>query len=221
MSDSELAVVASQTFPAPILIERAGASTRKKFFEFFTVPIRNAHTRAAYYRAIQQFLTWCERAIVSLLKAAVDFTTTVAKGAKNKSEKELAEKLRAGLADIPGKLMAVQSRCLELEEQNRKLRLQLEAEEKWETEANRWQLTELADGLFVYKVKCPIPAEDNLLACHHCFHNGKISAFQRPSQNDNHRVCPECKFEFSAVRVEPMMAFGSDHGRSFIDPTRD
>jgi integrase/recombinase XerD len=63
MSDSELAVfVAPQTFPAPILIERAGPSTRKKFFEFFTVPIRNANTRAAYYRAIQQFLDWAERA---------------------------------------------------------------------------------------------------------------------------------------------------------------
>src|SRR5258708_19697262 len=62
MSDSELAVVARQSFPAPILIERAGPSTRKKFFEFFTVPIRNANTRSAYYRAIQQFLAWCERA---------------------------------------------------------------------------------------------------------------------------------------------------------------
>jgi integrase/recombinase XerD len=62
MSDSELAVVAAQSFPAPILIDRAGPSTRKKFFEFFTVPIRNAHTRAAYYRAIQQFLAWVERA---------------------------------------------------------------------------------------------------------------------------------------------------------------
>src|ERR1700759_4393121 len=62
MSDSELTVVATQTFQAPILIEPAGPSTRKKFFEFFTVPIRNANTRAAYYRAIQQFLSWCERA---------------------------------------------------------------------------------------------------------------------------------------------------------------
>jgi site-specific recombinase XerD len=63
MSDSELAVVvAPQTFPTPILVERAGPSTRKKFFEFFTVPIRNANTRAAYYRAIQQFLAWVERA---------------------------------------------------------------------------------------------------------------------------------------------------------------
>src|SRR6201990_1357183 len=62
MPDSELAVVAPQTFPAPVLIERAGPSTRKNFSEFFTVPIRNANTRAAYYRAIQQFLAWVERA---------------------------------------------------------------------------------------------------------------------------------------------------------------
>ena len=38
MSDSELAVVAAQTFQAPILIERAGPSTRKKFFDFFYGP---------------------------------------------------------------------------------------------------------------------------------------------------------------------------------------
>src|SRR6201981_2159384 len=62
MSDSELAVVAAQTFPAPILIANVGPEGTKRFFEFFTVPIRNAYTRAAYYRAIEQFLFWCERA---------------------------------------------------------------------------------------------------------------------------------------------------------------
>src|SRR3981189_1908507 len=62
MSDSELAVVSVDSFSAPAIIERASPSTRKKFFEFFTVPIRNANTRAAYYRAIQQFLAWAERA---------------------------------------------------------------------------------------------------------------------------------------------------------------
>src|SRR5208282_4299463 len=61
MSDTELAVVAAQSFQAPTIITRASPSTRKKFFEFFTVPIRNANTRAAYYRAIQQFLVWAER----------------------------------------------------------------------------------------------------------------------------------------------------------------
>jgi hypothetical protein len=59
---STLAVVSVDSFLAPALIARAGPRTRKKFFEFFTVPIRNANTRAAYYRAIQQFLAWVERA---------------------------------------------------------------------------------------------------------------------------------------------------------------
>jgi site-specific recombinase XerD len=59
MSDSELAVVSVAT---PAIITRAHPTTRKKFFEFFTVPIRNANTRAAYYRAIQQFLACAERA---------------------------------------------------------------------------------------------------------------------------------------------------------------
>ena len=62
MSESELAIVSVDSFPAPALIARTDPATRKKFFEFFTVPIRNANTRAAYYRAIQQFLAWCERA---------------------------------------------------------------------------------------------------------------------------------------------------------------
>src|SRR6201997_5643347 len=62
MSDTELAVVSVDSFAAPILIERAEPSTRKKFFEFFTVPMRNANRRAAYYRADQQFLAWVERA---------------------------------------------------------------------------------------------------------------------------------------------------------------
>jgi site-specific recombinase XerC len=61
-SDSELAVVSVDSFSIPALITRASPSTRKKFFEFFTVPIRNANTRAAYNRAIQQFLGWVERA---------------------------------------------------------------------------------------------------------------------------------------------------------------
>jgi integrase/recombinase XerC len=51
-----------EPFATPTIIARAAPSTRKKFFEFFTVPIRNAHTRAAYYWAIQQVLAWAERA---------------------------------------------------------------------------------------------------------------------------------------------------------------
>jgi hypothetical protein len=46
--DTELALVSQDSFTTPAIITRAGQSTRKKFFEFFTVPIRNTNTQAAY-----------------------------------------------------------------------------------------------------------------------------------------------------------------------------
>jgi hypothetical protein len=61
-SNRALIVVGNESSQLPALIANVGPEGTKRFFEFFTVPIRNAHTRAAYYRAIQQFLAWCERA---------------------------------------------------------------------------------------------------------------------------------------------------------------
>src|SRR5246500_2382555 len=57
-----LVVVGKESSQVPALIANVGPEGTKRFFEFFTVPIRNANTRAAYYRAIEQFLFWCERA---------------------------------------------------------------------------------------------------------------------------------------------------------------
>jgi site-specific recombinase XerD len=42
-------------------LQTLGPEATKRFFEFFTVPIRNRNTRAAYYQAIGQFLDWCQR----------------------------------------------------------------------------------------------------------------------------------------------------------------
>lgn len=54
------------TLVLPDLIEREGKQTTKRFLEFFTANIRNANTRAAYARAVSQFLTWCDRPGVKL-----------------------------------------------------------------------------------------------------------------------------------------------------------
>jgi site-specific recombinase XerD len=43
-------------------VAEVGPEATKKFFEFFTVPIRNKNTRIAYYHAIGEFLDWCHRA---------------------------------------------------------------------------------------------------------------------------------------------------------------
>lgn len=44
----------------PAIIERAGERARRRFVEFFTAEIRNAHTRKAYAKATGRFLAWCE-----------------------------------------------------------------------------------------------------------------------------------------------------------------
>ncbi len=38
-----------------------GECTSRRFIEFFTATIRNRNTRAAYARAVKQFLDWCEK----------------------------------------------------------------------------------------------------------------------------------------------------------------
>lgn len=40
--------------------------TSERFIDFFAVTIRNPITRAAYARAVSQFLSWCEERGVSL-----------------------------------------------------------------------------------------------------------------------------------------------------------
>lgn len=44
----------------PAAIAAAGNHASRRFFEFFTANIRNANTRAAYYRAATNFFDWCE-----------------------------------------------------------------------------------------------------------------------------------------------------------------
>lgn len=53
----------------PTLIVGTGERAAWRFLEFFTVNIRNANTRAAYSRAAQSFLRWCEERGISELGA--------------------------------------------------------------------------------------------------------------------------------------------------------
>jgi site-specific recombinase XerD len=45
----------------PAIIADAGETASQRFLEFFVATIRNKNTRMAYYRAVCQFFTWCDR----------------------------------------------------------------------------------------------------------------------------------------------------------------
>ena len=51
----------------PAIIDRAGATARKRFLEFFTATIRNENTRTAYARAVGSFFAWCQGYRLELL----------------------------------------------------------------------------------------------------------------------------------------------------------
>lgn len=47
-------------FVLPGVVAAAGPEASKRYFEFFTVTIRNAHTRSGYHRACRTFYEWAE-----------------------------------------------------------------------------------------------------------------------------------------------------------------
>ena len=51
----------------PAIIDRAGATARKRFLEFFTATIRNENTRMAYAHAVGSFFAWCQSYRLELL----------------------------------------------------------------------------------------------------------------------------------------------------------
>jgi site-specific recombinase XerD len=53
----------------PVLIAAAGERASMRFLEFFAANIRNPHTRRAYARAADEFLTWCANAGVPSIAA--------------------------------------------------------------------------------------------------------------------------------------------------------
>src|ERR1700680_4181962 len=53
---NQLVPIISPALPA--LVAVAGERASMRFLEFFAANIRNPHTRRAYYRAAEEFLTW-------------------------------------------------------------------------------------------------------------------------------------------------------------------
>ena len=65
-SQTENVLVADNANLLPALVTGAGAQATKRYFEFFTVTIRNEHTRENYFRACRVFFEWCEERQLTL-----------------------------------------------------------------------------------------------------------------------------------------------------------
>jgi integrase/recombinase XerD len=71
MTDRSQALMLSphaRALVVPAIIADAGDDALRRFIEFFTANIRNANTRAAYAKAVQQFFAWCHGYGIALQK---------------------------------------------------------------------------------------------------------------------------------------------------------
>jgi hypothetical protein len=55
MSERALVLHKAELFQVPAIIAEVGPEATKRFFEFFTVPIRNKNTRIAYHVIISEY----------------------------------------------------------------------------------------------------------------------------------------------------------------------
>lgn len=58
--------ISTEAPPLPAVVLKAGPQASKRYFEFFTVTIRNEHTRSNYFRACRVFFDWCEERHLTL-----------------------------------------------------------------------------------------------------------------------------------------------------------
>ena len=68
-ADSAPRSVSISQAPLPSILSSAGEAALTRFAEYFTVRIRNPHTRRAYFRNAIAFLLWCEGKGVGDLRA--------------------------------------------------------------------------------------------------------------------------------------------------------
>ena len=125
------------------------------------------------------------KAITSALKTVKDIET-----------KEAIAGIQDSLLDVQSKLLAAQSQYEALAEVKRQLEHKIVHYEKWDTDAARYALKEIAGGMFVYVLKPDHAAGEPIhWLCPNCFDAGKKSVFQRKNRDYLNCHCARCKSE--------------------------
>jgi hypothetical protein len=127
--------------------------------------------------------------------------------------KEAISHLQNSIVDLQAKLFVAQAKMYELADGKREAEQKLATQKKWETEASRYALTELAPQIHVYALK-PEKAkgEPSHYLCPNCFQEPKKSILQHPSAGNTNFICHACKFQ--ARPVQPAMPQSVPRSRS-------
>jgi hypothetical protein len=139
---------------------------------------------------------------LSGLKIALD----IAKGLKDITD--VTTRNRA-IIELQEKILAAQSAQLTLVETISDLKKRVADLEAWETEKQRYDLTEISVGVFAYVIKPAMRgAEPIHCLCSTCYQDGRKSILQKvASTYSDELMCPRCKAEVSVTEDHPGYPF--------------
>jgi hypothetical protein len=140
-------------------------------------------------------------AITAMLPAvnqAVKSATGILHLVKDADTRQKVIELQTSILDLIDRVRLAQAEQDELTKIKDELEHKLMEYQRWDAEAARYELRQLADGIFVYAVKPDHKgSEPAHYLCPHCFGQKKRSILQRPGVGYTNYVCHDCKMDIN------------------------
>lgn len=98
------------------------------------------------------------------------------------------------LSNLSGLLLEAAQQALEQEQRIAELRQQLASFQRWDETIAKYEVVELYEGRYAYKLRAPTnEIETKLRYCTHCFESRKLSLLQERGNDKGVYECPACK----------------------------
>jgi hypothetical protein len=142
--------------------------------------------------------------ITQVAKAAGSIVQLV----KDTETRQKIIELQTSILDLHDRVRQAQVEQDELVKVKDELERKLLEHQQWGAEAARYELRQLADGIFVYALKAEHKeGQPDHFLCPHCFEQKKRSILQHPVAGYANYMCHACKFEI--VPVRPAVGFAT------------
>lgn len=127
---------------------------------------------------------------------------------KEANVQQIVIDLNGSILELQGKVLGVQTKYEELAAAKQLLEAKLGEYQRWDAEAMRYQLFELAPGMLVYALN-PERAfgEPPHYLCPNCFQQRKKAILHHPSADHANYVCDSCKFDVRPTKAPTPMVF--------------
>jgi len=144
--------------------------------------------------------------IIAGIKTSIDLLKNLSKKEKSPESLQIISSIQSTQLSLQSDILSFQSEINSLQDKNRQLEQKLSEYENWEITENRYELKEIATGVFVYsKKKNSRITEPQHWVCAKCFQDRKKSILQCLNPIQVHKIfeCQNCKSQINLSGGNP------------------